>query len=80
MQSRIREEGSEKSGLDDQLFASFSRRRDLLRRPPEQAKSRAHLRELHSVAAGGLVFTTQVLPGREGRPAPSLVLPARHRG
>ena len=49
---------TDRNDLDDQLFATFSRCRDLLRQPPVQADSRAHLRELLSVAAGGVVFTT----------------------
>jgi type I restriction enzyme R subunit len=49
---------TDRNDLDDQLFATFARCRDLLRQPPMQAESRAHLRELLSVAAGGVVFTT----------------------
>jgi type I restriction enzyme R subunit len=49
---------TDRNDLDDQLFATFARCRDLLRQPPVQAQSRAHLRELLSVAAGGVVFTT----------------------
>ena len=49
---------TDRNDLDDQLFATFSRCKDLLRQPPVQAKSRANLRELLSVAAGGVVFTT----------------------
>jgi type I restriction enzyme R subunit len=49
---------TDRNDLDDQLFGTFSRCRDLLRQPPVQAGSRAHLRELLSVAAGGVVFTT----------------------
>ena len=49
---------TDRNDLDDQLFATFSRCRELLRQPPVQAQSRAHLRELLSVAAGGVVFTT----------------------
>jgi len=49
---------TDRNDLDDQLFATFSRCRDLLRQPPVQAENRAHLRELLSVAAGGVVFTT----------------------
>jgi type I restriction enzyme R subunit len=49
---------TDRNDLDDQLFATFARCRDLLRQPPVQAESRAHLRELLSVAAGGVVFTT----------------------
>jgi len=49
---------TDRNDLDDQLFGTFSRCQDLLRQPPLQADSRAHLRELLSVAAGGVVFTT----------------------
>ncbi|GIV89165.1 MAG: DEAD/DEAH box helicase [Chloroflexus sp.] len=49
---------TDRNDLDDQLFATFSRCKDLLRQPPVQAESRAHLRALLSVAAGGVVFTT----------------------
>ena len=44
--------------LDDQLFATFARCRDLLRQPPVQAADRADLREKLAVASGGVVFTT----------------------
>ena len=49
---------TDRNDLDGQLFATFSRCKDLLRQPPVQAESRAHLRELLSVEAGGVVFTT----------------------
>jgi type I restriction enzyme R subunit len=49
---------TDRNDLDDQLFGTFSRCQDLLRQPPVQAENRAHLRELLSVAAGGVVFTT----------------------
>ncbi len=49
---------TDRNDLDDQLFATFSRCQDLLRQPPVQAESRAHLRELLSVSSGGVVFTT----------------------
>jgi type I restriction enzyme R subunit len=49
---------TDRNDLDDQLFATFSRCRELLRQPPVQAESRSHLRELLGVAAGGVVFTT----------------------
>jgi type I restriction enzyme R subunit len=49
---------TDRNDLDDQLFGTFSRCQDLLRQPPVQAESRAHLRQLLSVAAGGVVFTT----------------------
>jgi type I restriction enzyme R subunit len=49
---------TDRNDLDDQLFGTFSRCQDLLRQPPVQAESRADLRQLLSVAAGGVVFTT----------------------
>ncbi|HAZ60098.1 MAG TPA: DEAD/DEAH box helicase, partial [Gammaproteobacteria bacterium] len=49
---------TDRNDLDDQLFATFARCRDLLRQPPVQAASRAHLREQLGVAAGGVVFST----------------------
>jgi type I restriction enzyme R subunit len=49
---------TDRNDLDDQLFGTFSRCQDLLRQPPVQAESRAHLRELLRVEAGGVVFTT----------------------
>jgi type I restriction enzyme R subunit len=49
---------TDRNDLDDQLFGTFSRCHDLLRQSPVQAESRAHLRGLLSVAAGGVIFTT----------------------
>jgi type I restriction enzyme R subunit len=49
---------TDRNDLDDQLFATFARCRDLLRQPPVQAADRADLREKLKVAAGGVVFTT----------------------
>ena len=65
---------TDRNDLDGQLFATFSRCRDLLRQPPAQAESRAHLRELLSVAAGGVVFTTlqKFFPEEKGDRHPTL--------
>jgi type I restriction enzyme R subunit len=49
---------TDRNDLDDQLFATFARCRDLLRQPPVQAADRADLREKLAVASGGVVFTT----------------------
>ena len=59
---------TDRNDLDDQLFGTFSRCRDLLRQPPAQAESRADLRGRLSVAAGGVVFTTiqKFLPEEKG--------------
>jgi type I restriction enzyme R subunit len=58
---------TDRNDLDDQLFGTFARCQDLLRQPPVQAESRAHLRELLSAAAGGVVFTTihKFFPSKE---------------
>ena len=65
---------TDRNDLDDQLFGTFSRCRDLLRQPPVQAESRADLREKLSVDAGGVVFTTiqKFLPLERGDRYPVL--------
>jgi len=49
---------TDRNDLDSQLFGTFSRCNELLRQAPVQADTRVKLRELLSVAAGGIVFTT----------------------
>ena len=49
---------TDRNDLDDQLFGTFSRCRDLLRQPPVQAENRADLRAKLSVESGSVVFTT----------------------
>jgi type I restriction enzyme R subunit len=65
---------TDRNDLDDQLFGTFSRCQELLRQPPVQAESRAHLRQLLSVAAGGVVFTTihKFFPEEKGDRHPTL--------
>ncbi len=65
---------TDRNDLDDQLFGTFSRCRDLLRQPPVQAESRADLRKKLSVEAGGVVFTTiqKFLPEEKGDRHPLL--------
>jgi type I restriction enzyme, R subunit len=65
---------TDRNDLDDQLFGTFSRCRDLLRQPPVQAESRADLREKLMVDAGGVVFTTiqKFLPLEKGDQYPVL--------
>ena len=65
---------TDRNDLDDQLFTTFSRCRDLLRQPPVQAESRADLREKLSVASGGVVFTTiqKFFPEERGDTYPTL--------
>jgi type I restriction enzyme R subunit len=49
---------TDRNDLDDQLFGTFARCRDLLRQDPVQAADRADLRSKLAVASGGVVFTT----------------------
>lgn len=65
---------TDRNDLDDQLFGTFSRCSDLLRQPPVQAESRAHLRESLSVESGGVVFTTihKFFPDEKGDRHPTL--------
>ncbi|HWP91284.1 MAG TPA: type I restriction endonuclease subunit R [Thermodesulfobacteriota bacterium] len=69
---------TDRNDLDDQLFGTFSRCKDLLRQPPVQAENREDLRAKLSVDAGGVVFTTihKFLP-ESPSPLPS---PAEGRG
>ena len=65
---------TDRNDLDDQLFGTFARCRDLLRQPPVQAESRADLRAKLAVEAGGVVFTTiqKFLPEEKGDRHPLL--------
>ena len=49
---------TDRNDLDDQLFGTFARCKELLRQEPVQAASRADLRAKLQVASGGVVFTT----------------------
>ena len=65
---------TDRNDLDDQLFGTFARCRDLLRQPPVQAADRTDLRAKLSVASGGVVFTTiqKFLPEEKGDRHPIL--------
>lgn len=65
---------TDRNDLDDQLFGTFARCRELLRQKPVQAKDRADLRSLLSVASGGVVFTTiqKFFPDEKGDTYPQL--------
>ncbi len=65
---------TDRNDLDDQLFGTFSRCRELLRQPPTQAGSRADLRAKLAVESGGVVFTTiqKFFPEEEGDRMPEL--------
>ncbi|MCE2487327.1 MAG: type I restriction endonuclease subunit R, partial [Desulfurellaceae bacterium] len=65
---------TDRNDLDDQLFGTFARCRDLLRQPPMQAASRADLRVKLAVESGGVVFTTIqkfMPPSAQPSPQPS---------
>ena len=49
---------TDRNDLDEQLFATFSLCRDLIRQTPRQAEDRADLRRLLDRPSGGVVFTT----------------------
>jgi type I restriction enzyme, R subunit len=49
---------TDRNDLDDQLFGTFARCRELLRQAPVQAADRADLRAKLAVSGGGVVFTT----------------------
>lgn len=49
---------TDRNDLDDQLFATFSMCRDLIRQTPIQAESREDLQRALTRASGGVVFTT----------------------
>ena len=69
---------TDRNDLDDQLFTTFSRCQDILRQPPDQASSRADLRNKLNVKSGGVVFTTiqKFFPETKGDTHPTLS--ARH--
>ncbi len=64
---------TDRNDLDDQLFGQFQRCHDILGQTPVQAANREKLRELLSVASGGVVFTTiqKFLP-EKGEAMPAL--------
>jgi type I restriction enzyme R subunit len=49
---------TDRNDLDDQLFGTFAGCHELLRQKPVQADDRDAVKELLSVASGGVVFTT----------------------
>ena len=65
---------TDRNDLDDQLFGTFSRCRDVLGQPPTQAASRADLRAKLAVESGGVVFTTiqKFFPEEKGDRMPEL--------
>lgn len=65
---------TDRNDLDNQLFDTFCNCSQLLRQEPKQAIDRKTLRELLSVASGGMVFTTiqKFLPEEKGDSFPQL--------
>lgn len=65
---------TDRNDLDDQLFGTFAKCHEILRQPPEQAMDRGHLRELLTVASGGVIFTTvhKFFPSKEEQAYPLL--------
>ncbi len=65
---------TDRNDLDDQLFGTFSRCRDLFRQTPIQASNRADLRRNLSVESGGVVFSTiqKFFPDEMGDRHPAL--------
>lgn len=50
---------TDRNDLDDQLFSTFAKSKDLLRGEPQQAEDRGHLRQLlNNRTSGGILFTT----------------------
>lgn len=65
---------TDRNDLDEQLFNTFSKAKDILRQIPKQATNRKELRELLSVESGGIIFTTiqKFTPGEDGDTMPVL--------
>lgn len=65
---------TDRNDLDDQLFSTFAKSKDLLRQEPVQAQDRAHLRRLLTRESGGIIFTTiqKFVPEEKGDTAPVL--------
>ena len=65
---------TDRNDLDEQLFGTFSANYSLLRQKPVQADSRIDLRELLTVASGGVIFSTiqKFFPDQKGDEHPLL--------
>ncbi len=65
---------TDRNDLDDQLFGTFSRCKEVFRQNPVQAEERSDLRKMLAVASGGVVFTTiqKFLPEQKGDKYPIL--------
>ncbi|RMH14943.1 MAG: type I restriction endonuclease subunit R, partial [Gammaproteobacteria bacterium] len=60
---------TDRNDLDNQLYSTFAMNRDLLRQDPQQAETRADIRELLKTTGGGVIFSTiqKFLPEGEGQ-------------
>ncbi len=59
---------TDRNDLDDQLFGTFAKCKDILRQTPEQANDRKDLQKLLRVSSGGVIFTTiQKFSPEEGK-------------
>jgi type I restriction enzyme R subunit len=65
---------TDRNDLDDQLFGTFSKSKDLLRQTAQQAENREDLKKLLNVGSGGIIFTTiqKFLPEEKGERFPVL--------
>jgi type I restriction enzyme R subunit len=66
---------TDRNDLDDQLFSTFAKSKDLLRGIPQQADSRGDLRDLlNNRTSGGIIFTTiqKFAPEEKGDAMPVL--------
>ena len=65
---------TDRNDLDDQLFSTFAKSKDLLRQEPVQAQDRADLRRLLARESGGIIFTTihKFAPEEKGDSVPVL--------
>jgi type I restriction enzyme R subunit len=64
---------TDRNDLDDQLFATFSMCRDLIRQTPVQAENREDLQKALARASGGVIFTTiQKFAPEKGEAYPQL--------
>ncbi len=59
---------TDRNDLDDQLFATFSMCRDLIRQTPVQAQGREDLQQVLSRDSGGVIFTTLQKFGEQDGP------------
>ena len=65
---------TDRNDLDGQLYELFARCSDVIRQTPVQAKNREHLKEILTVASGGVIFTTiqKFMPENKGDVHPLL--------